>query len=226
MFKQVTLYTHVLKRMRRFYQNVMQLDIIDHHDQQFSVIVGETTLIFIQSEQEAAYHFAINIPGNQFTIMKQWMKDRLTLNREGGIDEIYYSTFDADAIYFEDPAGNSVELIGRRKRDLFGSLTKEAFLNISEIGVATPFVTEVGEQLQDFGIPLRHGTTIDPDSLNFLGQDDTFIVLVPPARRWTFSTLQSATYPLEIILDDGKEIMLDHEGHITLTKHETASNEG
>src|SRR5690625_5802009 len=81
--------------------------------------------------------------------MKHWIKDRLTLNREGGIDEIYYPTFDADAIYFEDPAGNSVELIGRRKRDLFGSLTKEAFLNISEIGITTPFVTEVGEQLQE-----------------------------------------------------------------------------
>ncbi|HLS59756.1 MAG TPA: hypothetical protein VK044_01325 [Virgibacillus sp.] len=226
MFKQVTLYTNVLKPMQRFYQNVMELDIIDIRDQQFSVIVGETTLIFIQSEQTAVYHFAINIPGNQFTIMKHWIKDRLTLNREGGIDEIYYPTFDADAIYFEDPAGNSVELIGRRKRDLFGSLTKEAFLNISEIGITTPFVTEVGEQLQDFGIPLRHGTAIDPHSLNFLGQDDAFIVLVPPARRWRFSALQSATCPLEIVLDDGKEIILDHEGHIALTKPDTANNEG
>src|SRR5690625_3232412 len=90
MFKQVTLYTNVLKPMQRFYQNVMELDIINIRDQQFSVIVGETTLIFIQSEQTAVYHFAINIPGNQFTIMKHWIKDRLTLNREGGIDEIYY----------------------------------------------------------------------------------------------------------------------------------------
>src|SRR5690625_575704 len=84
MFKQVTLYTNVLKPMQRFYQNVMELDIINIRDQQFSVIVGETTLIFIQSEQTAVYHFAINIPGNQFTIMKHWIKDRLTLNREGG----------------------------------------------------------------------------------------------------------------------------------------------
>src|SRR5690625_5700192 len=105
----------------------------------------------------------MNIPGNQFTIMKQWMKDRLTSNTEGGIDEIYYSTFDADAIYFEDPAGNSVGVIGRRKRGLVGSLTKEAFHNISEIGVATPFVTEVGERLQDRGRAIRHGRTGDHD---------------------------------------------------------------
>lgn len=211
--------------MQRFYQNVMELDIVDATDQQFSVIVGETLLIFIKSEQVATYHFAINIPGNQFTIMKHWIKDRLTLNTEGAIDEIYYSTFDADSMYFEDPAGNIIELIGRRNRDLFGSLTKEAFLNISEVGVVTPFVTEVGEQLQDLGIPLRHDTAVDPHSLNFLGKDDTFIVLVPPARRWTFSSQKSATHPLEMVLNDGKEITLDHEGIITLTTQHTANSE-
>src|SRR5690625_7984469 len=68
MFKQVTLYTHVLKRMRRFYQNVMQLDIIDDHDQQLSVIGGETTLSFIQSEHEVAYHFAIDMRRRHFSI--------------------------------------------------------------------------------------------------------------------------------------------------------------
>src|SRR5690625_7279128 len=102
----------------------MELDIIDIRDQQFSVIVGETTLIFIQSEQTAVYHFAINIPGNQFTIMKHWIKDRLTLNREGGIDEIYYPTFDADAIYFEDQLEIILYLIGGGKRVLLVVLIK------------------------------------------------------------------------------------------------------
>src|SRR5690625_3810297 len=120
-------------------------------------------------------------------MMKYWMKDRLTLNREGGIDEVYFPNFDADSMYFEDPAGNIIELIGRRTRDMFGNITSAAFLNISEIGIVTPSVMEVGEQLQDFGIPLRGGTEVNPDKINFLGRDESFIILVPPNRKWYFS---------------------------------------
>src|SRR5699024_11768949 len=115
------------------------------------------------------------------------MKDRWTLNKEGGVNEVYFSSFDAGSWYFEYPAGNIIELIGRRKRDFFGPLTKEAFFNVSGVGMGTPFVNEVGDQLQDCGIPLRHGSQVAPDSLNFLGTGDTYMVLVHPGRRWDFS---------------------------------------
>ena len=149
-------------------------------------------------------------------MIKAWMQDRVTLNRGESMDEVYFSSFDADSMYFEDPAGNIVELIGRRKRDLFGDVTKASFLNVSEVGIVTPFVSEVGEQLQDIGIPLRAGTEVDPESLNFLGKDDAFIVLVPPARRWYFSEKSAETHPLEITLNDGSQIILDEEGKMKL----------
>ena len=44
----------------------------------------------------------------------------------------------------------------------------------------TPYVAEVGDQLQDIGIPLRNGTEVEPNELNFLGKGDVYIVLVPP----------------------------------------------
>lgn len=215
MIKSVTLYTNNIKALRRFYGNVLELDLTDVAPEHFTVRFGESHLTFKHTEQPAFYHFAINIPGNQFSMMKYWITDRLTLNREEGRDEVYFPSFDADSMYFEDPAGNIVELIGRRKRDLFGDLTKESFLNISEMSITTPHVVEVGDQLQDLGIPLRNGTEVEPNELNFLGRGDTFIVLVPPGRRWYFSKKTSETFPLEMTWND-EVIKLDEEGKLEL----------
>lgn len=204
--------------------NILDLKITKFSDEEFTITIGESSLTFKQYDQPAFYHFAINIPGNQFSMMKYWIKERVTLNREGGIDEVYFPSFDADSMYFEDPAGNIIELIGRRNRDMFGNLTSAAFLNISEIGIVTPFVTEVGDQLQDFGIPLRGGTEVNPDDLNFLGRGETFIVLVPPERKWYFSKKMSQTHPLEVTLKNSGHIVLNHEGKTQLKK-DNASND-
>ena len=218
MFKSVLLYTNKLKALKRFYGDVMKLDIVEVSDEQFTVIFGDSTITFKQTDQPAFYHFAINIPGNQFSMMKYWLEDRVKLNRDETRDEVYFPSLDADSMYFEDPAGNIVELIGRRKRDLFGELTKASFLNVSEVGVTALMVTEVGEQLQDFGIPLRRGTEVKSESANFLGSGDAFIVLVPPNRKWYFSKKISEIHPLEIDLIDGGHIDLDAEGKITLSR--------
>jgi len=215
MIKSATLYTNNLKALRRFYGNVLELDMTEATAEHFTVRIGESYLTFKHSEQPAFYHFAINIPGNQFSMMKYWITDRITLNREEGRDEVYFPSFDADSMYFEDPAGNIVELIGRRRRDLFGDLTKESFLNISEIGMATQHVVEVGDQLQDLGIPLRNGTEVEPNELNFLGRGDNYIVLVPLDRRWYFSKKVSESYPLELTWND-THIKLNDEGKLSI----------
>ncbi|MFS0576305.1 hypothetical protein AB1K83_11765 [Sporosarcina sp. 179-K 3D1 HS] len=220
MIQSATLYTDRLKSLRRFYGFVLGLDVTETADEQFTVRVGTSHLTFKQSELPAYYHFAINIPGNQFSMMKYWITERVTLNRDSGRDEVYFSGFDADSMYFEDPAGNIVELIGRRKRDLFGDLTKESFLNISEIGIVTPFVTDAGERLMDEGIPLRKGTEVDPNGLNFLGREDWYLVLVPPGRTWYFSQSRAATFPLELTWGDAQRISVDPEGRLQVEKIE------
>lgn len=220
MFKEVIFQTNKLKALRRFYANILGLDITDASDEAFTVKIGTTDVIFKQSEEKATYHFAINIPGNQFVIMKYWIQDRLTLNKTGGLNEIYYSSFDADSMYFEDPAGNLIELIGRRKHDLFGDLTKEAFFDISEVAFVTPHVSQIGEDLQDVGIPLRHGSEMNPKDANLLGTGDAYIVLVPPKWKWRFSDEKARTYPVEVTLNKGIRILLDTEGTMELFENE------
>ena len=171
-------------------------------------------MTFKESHLPAAYHFAFNIPGNHMAEAKKWLQIRVELNHEDGNDEVYYKSFDADAIYFDDPAGNVVEFIGRRTRNSPGNFTINSLMDISEMSITTPYVSEVALKLQGVGLTSRNNNPIEPDSLNFLGQDDTYIILVPPNRRWYFSNKVSETYPLEIELVNDRSILIDKTGII------------
>lgn len=216
MFKSVLLYTDRLAAMRRFYGNILELEITERMEDRFTVRIGSTDVTFVAGDRPSFYHFAINIPGNQFTMLKYWVKDRVPLNWDGGVDEVYFRSFDADSMYFEDPAGNVIELIGRRKKDLFGDVSPASFLNVSEVGLVSGDVAAVGHSLQKAGIPLRNGTEVDPDGLNFLGRGDSFFVLVPQGRRWYFSKRDAEVHQLEARLESGLRVMLDEEGQLTI----------
>lgn len=198
--------------------NIMEFDITDSSDNQFTVKIGTSDLTFIESKQAAFYHFAINIPGNQFTIIKDWIQKQYQLSQHYAVDEVYNPNFDADSMYIEDPAGNLVELIGRRNRDFFGNLTKDAFYNISEIGLVTPYVVDASEQLQDIGLALQHGIEANPETENYLGKDDTFIVLMKSGRKIDFLDTETETHPLEIKLHDDRQINLSTTGKLTLSQ--------
>lgn len=214
LFKHVILYTDKLNEMKNFYTNILGLSVIMSYDNCFTIQVGSSSLSFKQSTLHATYHFAFNIPGNKVKDAKQWLLGRVELNREDGNDEIYYPSFDADAIYFEDPAGNIVEFIGRRNRNDAAKFTASSLIDISEMSITTPFVSETAKRLNEFGIHSRNQNPIKPDSLNFLGEGDTFIILVPPYRRWYFSEKISETFPLEIELDNLRKITVDSKGII------------
>lgn len=214
MFKTVTMYTNKLQELLGFYENVLELNIVEARDDYFQVEIGESLLVFQETERHSLYHFAINIPGNQYTLAKLWAKERVVLNREDGVDDIYYSRFDADAFYFEDPAGNVIELIARRHVDKWSDFSIESLLNISEVSITTPFVKQVGEELQRIGIHVSGHVRIEPDELNFVGRKDTFILLVPPNRRWYFSKKVSITSPIDIQFTNGKSIAITEKGEL------------
>lgn len=218
MFTSVLFYTNNLKPLKRFYRNVFGFDLKESGSDYFTVTVGETDITFREAEAPSVYHFAINIPGNQFIIIKDWLKQKVRLLQSKGKSDIYNPSLDADSMYFEDPAGNLVELIGRRKRDLFGSFTKEAFFDVSEVGIVTPYLYEAGEELQDLGLPLLRKADVDTESVNFLGKGDHYIILAPPAWKWRFSKIEAETHPLEITFKDGNHITLSKEGQLKVSE--------
>ncbi|ETP68380.1 hypothetical protein G159_12695 [Planococcus glaciei CHR43] len=212
MFKKVTLYTNRLNEMKGFYEYQLGFRIVEEDDSSFTLAIGDSVLVFKASERAAIYHFAFNIPGNQYTLAKGWASSRVTLNRQEGMDEIYYANFNADAFYFQDPAGNVVEFIARRHIDRMGNFTVDSLLNISEVSITTAHVEEVGREIEAMEIPVRGNKGIEPNALNFLGQDDAFILLVAPKRTWYFSKQKSEVHPLSIELADGRQIDISEDG--------------
>ncbi|EMF45687.1 hypothetical protein B481_2934 [Planococcus halocryophilus Or1] len=218
MFKKVILYTNQLEDMKGFYEYQLGFRIVEEDDTSFTLSMGESQMVFQESERAAVYHFALNIPGNQFTLAKSWTSERVTLNRQEGMDEVFYANFDADAFYFQDPAGNVVEFIARRSVDRMGNFTVDSILNISEVSITTPYVEEVGELIEDMDIPVRGSKGIDVKALNFLGSGHAFILLVAPKRIWYFSKQKSETHPLSIELSDGRRINITKEGRFRQEK--------
>lgn len=218
MFKKVTLYTNQLEDMKGFYEYQLGFRVVEEDETSFTLSIGDSQLVFRESEKAAFYHFALNIPGNQFTLAKWWAGERVTLNRQEGMDEVFYANFDADAFYFQDPAGNIVEFIARRSVDRMGNFTVDSLLNISEVSITTPYVEEVGEQIEKMEIPVRGNKGIDPKSLNFLGSGHAYIILVAPKRMWYFSKQKSETHPLSIELSSGRQINITEEGQFRQEK--------
>jgi len=206
--QRLTLQTDQLKIMKDFYTQGLGFSLHGESQESFQIKAGTSVLEF--TDQHAAgrpfYHFALNIPSNQFQEAKEWLKGKTTLLLEDGEDEADFSFWPAHSCYFEDPAGNIVELIARYKENPINGSTfsVNSILNISEIGLVVKDAKSVGEQLEAIGIVTSDGDPIAASSLNFM-QDDkngVFILLTNTGRRWLFSDKKSEIFPLKITLDN------------------------
>ena len=67
-----------LPAQRDYYANILELPVkLDSAT--LEVQVGQTTLVFTQAPSEfvGAYHFAFNIPENQYQAAKHWITSRI-----------------------------------------------------------------------------------------------------------------------------------------------------
>lgn len=177
-----------------------------------SLQVGESILTLRKEDMhDYFYHFAFNIHANLFNEAKAWLASKVALATEDGEDEIEFQEFmKAKACYFEDPAGNIVELIARKETSPMSSQKDfsptENILSISEIGFATNEIKEYAENIQRLGIPVRYQQKLNEEKyLNFFGEyeEGAFIILSPLGRNWLFSKKTAKEAPLVIHTNRG-----------------------
>lgn len=215
--KLLTLQTNELEIMKGFYTQSLGFSICEERLNAFQIQVGTSILEFTNENVigEPYYHFAFNIPANQFQEAKEWLKEKTTLLLEDGEDEADFSFWSAHACYFEDPAGNIVELIARHNVNPNNEapFSVNAILNISEIGLTVQDAPKVGEQLKKVNIFERDNDPITNTSLNFMqaNSNGVFILLTSIGRRWLFSEKKSEIYPMIITLDKQLVIGVDEE---------------
>ncbi|PGD90692.1 VOC family protein [Bacillus pseudomycoides] len=220
LISRVTLYSNSLEEMKDFYLNKLDFQLLHSSEMSFSIQVGESELEFRKNNLNSKpfYHFAFNIPSNQFSEAKEWAKKKVVLNVEDGEDEVYFSRSNAYSFYFMDPAGNIVEFISRHTTSPESNepFSVHSILNVSEMSMTTDQVLAVGNQLIEYGISVRDGEALS-DGFHFMGENGVYLLLGPSGRRWFFSELDAAVHPLLIEIDSEKQIEINRQGECNIS---------
>lgn len=217
MIREVEMQTHSLKEMKDFYENTLGLAVFQEHRASFSVRAGESSLTFNESDpsRQPKYHFAFNIPENQIDEALRWITPKVQIILSQGQEIVHFESWNADSIYFYDPAGNIVELIARHNLNNSAneSFSPASLLCVSEIGLPVPDVEEALLKLSWVGIvPWQDSNS----QFAAVGDERGLIIAVKQGRIW-FMSDQEEAYPhpvtiktdvCEITLDDSKEMQV------------------
>jgi len=149
--KRLELLTADVGAHKHFYENILELPV-KLNSSTLEIRAGKTDLIFTQApaDFDGAYHFAFNIPENQFQAGKAWISERIPLLRdERGQEEFNSESWNSDSVYFKDAAGNVLEFIARHnlKSTVDGDFDGRQILNVSEIGLPSENVIAFANEL-------------------------------------------------------------------------------
>ena len=134
-----------------FYSNILELPV-ECTTTGLLIKAGATEIVFTQAPPgfDGAYHFAFNIPENQFHAARQWISNHIPLLKDkSGKEDFTSESWNSDSIYFSDPAGNVLEFIARHnlKNAVDGNFDSSQILNVSEIGLPSENVIKLANEL-------------------------------------------------------------------------------
>lgn len=201
-FVEVTLKTAEMAALKHFYVDVLGVPVIAQGNGFVTFGIGETKLTFEETaEGRPFYHFAFNIPENQFREAKAWISGKTALNLENGEDETNSIDWNAHSVYFEDPAGNILELIARHTLDNASDapFNADGLLCVSEIGIVKEDVPAYVEELEGRGVPkYREGS----GEFAPVGDEHGLLIVVKKGRRWFFAEKNAEIFPAKVHVKD------------------------
>ncbi len=205
-FLRLRLRTSRLAELREFYSKVLELPVAAGSRDSLSVRAGATELLFVGLEGggNPFYHFAFNIPENKLDASIEWMADRAPLipQPSTGHHIFDYPNWNANSVYFYDPAGNILEFIARHnlKNAAAGRFTSRDILSTSEIGMVVPEVPSAIAQLKaKLGIADYIGVS---DGFAPIGNEHGLFIVVRSDRKW-FGRIPPGIFPVEVRMRGG-----------------------
>lgn len=200
--EKVILLTGNSNETKSFYRDVLELELVEDRDDSFTVQAGSTQVTFQSTTAYARpfYHFAMNIPENKFREAKSWIQARVTLIEEDGEDEVFFTSWNAHSVYFEDPSGNIVELIARHNlaNAISHPFASGDINGVSEVGVVANEVIPFVRALNEMGVP---NWRADNEGLTPVGDEHGLFIVVKTDRIWYFSNeKQAQCYPVKVFV--------------------------
>jgi catechol-2,3-dioxygenase len=176
-----------LVAQRDFYVNILELPT-ELGSSGLLVQAGKTEILFEQAPSDftGAYHFAFNIPENQFRAAKSWLTRRTSiLHDKSGKEDFESKSWNSDSIYFLDAAGNVLEFIARHtlQNGVEGDFNSRQILNVSEIGLPSENVIEFANELcARLGLSVYNGEA--NENFTPVGDEDGLLILPVRDRIW------------------------------------------
>jgi hypothetical protein len=174
---------------------------------------GETTMEFDPARGAPFYHFAFLLPGDRFDAALEWAAERTDLLPDPDTGEVVFDLTDWEAwgCYFEDPAGNIVELAAHRGIDengLQAQFDVSELVGLSELGLVGDRRAMACE-LAKVGLGLWQGSLDEPNRLAFVGERGRTFILAPPGRGWVPTGRPAETHPVEVAFDERSAMLQD-----------------
>ncbi|QUL54345.1 glyoxalase/bleomycin resistance/dioxygenase family protein [Paenibacillus tritici] len=202
MIREVEMLAQSIAELKEFYVDSLGLALITENSTSFSVKVGESSLSFTESGQSAQpfYHFAFNIPENQIGEAVRWITPKAAIIPDQGKQVVYFKAWNAESIYFHDPAGNLVELIARHhlNNSTDQLFSQASLLCVSEIGLPVPDVDNALLELSHAGIlPWQDYNS----SFAAAGDEQGLLIVVKEGRVWFMSDQEAFPHTLTVQTD-------------------------
>ncbi len=196
--RRLKLETDSLAAMQDFYVARLGFSLMQATENGFTVQCGASELEFVLG-QKAYYHFAFNIFPDQIASAANWLEERdIALLPFEDERIVQFPTWDAEAVYFYDPAGNILEFIARHRLPIAGKadFSIDQVVSICEIGFGSYQMEAVQQQLQaTMGLPIFG----EPKPyFRALGDDHGLIILVDTATKLWIPNMEPALpFPYE-----------------------------
>ncbi|MBE7681108.1 VOC family protein [Paenibacillus sp. P13VS] len=201
LFEEVKLHTSRLAEIKPFYRDTLGLKVDAVSDTSFTLQIGCTRMIFVQSEteHEPFYHFAWMIPKNRFQEAKAWAAARVELSTQDGEDETFSENWNSHSLYFEDPAGNILELIAHHNTHHKSErpFSAEDLLQVCEVGLVTEDVLSTVGELERMGLNRWRAIS---ETFAQVGDVSGLFIVVKKERIWFFSEQKAQRFPLEVVV--------------------------
>lgn len=210
-----------LDQLADFYGSVFGLPVA-RDGAAVTATVGASALRFVPAAAPTSpFHFAFNVPSAQFADARAWLEARVPLLAGESGETVFHSgRWNADMVYYRDPAGHIGELIARREppHSASGPFGPQSLLCVSEIGLAVADVIGAAERLAALDIPPYHA---DPDpGFMSLGDANGLLIVVRAGRMWYPDRITPApAQPIRVELRQGERrltLTADADGEFSL----------
>lgn len=181
---ELRLQTHKIAELETFYGHELGLPT-QRHGEKLTIDAGATRIVFsATTEGKPFYHFAFNIPENKLESAVKWQKKRTELVRRNNQDVVHFSKWNADSVFFRDPAENLLEYIARHDLEnaATGEFTTTDILYASEIGLV---VDDIPKTVTAAKTHLNLDIYRD-NAQNFasIGDEHALLVVMKRNRKW------------------------------------------